>query len=74
MKKYIAEHFTVLLQTTNQEVALLRSEIKSREEVGGEEWEWQVEIGKDGVDIVEKKDEELFNVGYIVGTYPLRNR
>ena len=54
----------MLLQPTNQEVALLRSEIKSREEIGGEKWEGEVEIGKDGVDIVENKEEELFNVGY----------
>ena len=31
MKKYIAEHFAVLLQPTNQEIALLREELKSRD-------------------------------------------
>ena len=31
MKKCIAEHFAVLLQPTNQEIALLRAELKSRD-------------------------------------------
>ena len=31
MKKYIAEHFAVLLEPTNKEIALLRSELKSRD-------------------------------------------
>ena len=31
MKKYIAEHFAVLLQPTNHEIALLREELKSRD-------------------------------------------
>ena len=56
MKKYIAEHFTVLIQPPNQEIALLRSELKSREEAGGEKEEGKVEIGNDWVDIVENKD------------------
>ena len=31
MKKYITEHFAELLQPTNQEIVLLRAELKSRD-------------------------------------------
>ena len=46
----------MLLQPTNQDIALLRSELKSREEAGGEKEEGKVEIGNDWVDIVENRD------------------